>query len=369
MIIIFRADASLQIGTGHIMRCLTLADVLKAAGAICKFICREHAGNLISQIRLRGFEVFVLPADGKVLVTDASTDAEQSSYAAWLGVNWATDADQSKVGVGETAVDWLIVDHYALDARWEQALRPLCKKVMVIDDLADRPHDCDLLLDQNLGRNEEDYRLLVPATCIVLAGPKYSLLRPEFASLRDESLRRRATPQLKHLLISMGGIDQFNVTGQVLDALKDCELLADVCITVVLGTHAPWLEHVRLLAKQMSQPTEVKVDVSDMAKIMVNSDFAIGAAGSTSWERCCLGVPSLICIQAANQQQIANALVLSGAAMAFSASANRQNILEFIKEVLSEKCSLRKMSTSAATLTDGNGVGRVTEKLKAVGSI
>ena len=369
MNIIFRADASLQIGTGHIMRCLTLADALKAAGAICKFICREHPGNLISQIRLRGFDVFVLPAGGEVIGTDALADAEQSNYAAWLAVNWATDAEQSKVGAGETAVDWMIVDHYALDARWEQALRPQCQKVMVIDDLADRSHDCDLLLDQNLGRHTEDYRLLVPATCTVLAGPEYSLLRPEFAALRDESLRRRVTPQLKHLLISMGGVDQFNATGQVLDALKDCELLADARITVVLGTHAPWLEHVHLLAKQMSQPTEVKVDVSDMAKLMVNSDFAIGAAGSTSWERCCLGLPSLICIQAANQQQIANALVLSGAAMAFSASANRQNILELINEVLSEKCNLRKMSTVAATLTDGNGVGRVIEKLKAVISI
>jgi UDP-2,4-diacetamido-2,4,6-trideoxy-beta-L-altropyranose hydrolase len=366
MNIVFRTDASMQIGTGHVMRCLTLADALKAKGAICKFICRDHPGNLISRIRLHGFEVFVLSSVGEILVADVFTSANKSSYSAWLGVNWYTDAYQSKVGAGETAVDWVIIDHYALDARWEQALRPLCRKIMVIDDLADRLHDCDILLDQNLGRHEEDYQHLVPATCANLLGPEYSLLRPEFAALRNFSLLRRLNPQVNHMLITMGGVDQLNVTGQVLEALKDCELLAHVCITVVLGTHAPWLDQVRLIAKHMPQPTEVLVDVSNMAQLMVYSDFAIGAAGSTSWERCCLGLPSLICIQAANQQQISDALVLSGAAKTFDFSANRQGILEKIIDVVSNRCNLRKMSTSAEVLTDGNGVERVIAKMKAI---
>jgi UDP-2,4-diacetamido-2,4,6-trideoxy-beta-L-altropyranose hydrolase len=161
MKIAFRTDASLKIGTGHVMRCLTLANALQATGAQCHFICCEHPGNLIAQIRQRGFAVSVLLAATKAHITDEQAVEQHSNYAAWLGAGWATDAAQTKVGFGATAVDWLIVDHYALDARWEQALRPLYRKLMVIDDLADWPHDCDLLLDQNLGRDAGDYSKLL----------------------------------------------------------------------------------------------------------------------------------------------------------------------------------------------------------------
>lgn len=365
MNIAIRTDASLKIGTGHVMRCLTLADALQAAGAQCHFICREHPGNLIEQIRQRGFPVSVLPAATKALITNDLAIEAQSNYAAWLGADWGTDATQTKIGIGETAVDWLIVDHYALDARWEQALRPLCRKLMVIDDLANRPHDCDLLLDQNLGRGVGDYSQFVPEGCTVLAGPHYALLRPEFAALRDETLRRRATPQLKHLLITMGGVDQTDATGKVLEALQVCPVPAYLRITVVMGPHAPWLERVQLLAKLMPQPTEVKVNVNNMAQLMADSDLAIGAAGSTSWERCCLGLPSIIGVQAANQQLIANALELSGAAKAFSINEGVKPIRELIAKVFSDNRSLQKMSASASAIADGNGVGRVAAQLKA----
>lgn len=363
MNIAIRTDASLQIGTGHVMRCLALADTLQAADAQCHFICREHRGNLIEQIRQRGFPVSVLPTATEALITNEPAVEAQSNYASWLGADWATDAAQTKASIGATVVDWLIVDHYAIDARWEQTLRPLCRKLMVIDDLANRPYDCDLLLDQNLGRGVGDYSQLVPEGCIVLAGPCYALLRPEFAALRDESLRRHATPQLKHLLITMGGVDQNDATGKVLEALQDCPLPADLRITVVMGPHAPWLERVQLFAKLMPQPTEVKVNVSNIAQLMADSDLAIGAAGSTSWERCCLGLPSIIGVQAANQQLIANALELSGAAKAFSLNEGVKPIRELIAEVVSDNRSLQNMSISAAAITDGNGVSRVAAQL------
>lgn len=348
------------------MRCLTLAHSLQADGAQCHFICREHPGNLIAQIRQHGFTVSVLPATTESLITDDVAVAAQSNYAAWLGVDWTTDAAQTKAGIGVTAVDWLIVDHYALDARWEQAMRPLCHKLIVIDDLADRPHNCDLLLDQNLGRNVSDYDQLVPVPCTVLAGPQYALLRPEFAALRDESLRRRATPQLKHLLITMGGVDQADVTSKVLEVLRDCPLPADLRITVVMGSNAPWLERVQLLTKLMPQPTAVIVNVNRMAQLMADSDLAIGAAGSTSWERCCLGLPSIIGVQAANQQLIANALELSGAAKAFSINKGVKPLRELIAKVVGDNHRLQNMTTSAAAITDGKGVGRVAAQLKAM---
>lgn len=363
MNIAFRTDASMQIGTGHVMRCLTLADAMQAAGTQCHFICREHPGNLIAQIRQRGFTVSVLPAATQENITDEQAVETHSNYAAWLGAEWATDAAQTKVGVGTTAVDWLIVDHYALDARWEQTLRPLCRKLMVIDDLADRPHDCDLLLDQNLGRKVGDYSQLVPKGCTVLAGPHYALLRPEFAALRDESLRRRAIPQLKHLLISMGGVDQADATGTVLEALQDCLLPADLRITVVMGPHAPWLERVQLLAKLMPQPTEVKVNVNNMAQLMVDSDLAIGAAGSTSWERCCLGLPTVVVVLADNQRNAATALEQSGSVKLLDSVVAIPHDLRLISSLLVTTDALSQLSQKSCLVTDGKGTTRVKDAL------
>ena len=363
MNIAFRTDASLQIGTGHVMRCLTLASALQATGVQCHFICREHPGNLIAQIRQRGFTANVLPAATEALITEDIVIAAQSSYAAWLGVDWATDAAQTKVGVGAAVVDWLIVDHYALDARWEQILRPLCRKLMVIDDLADRPHDCDLLLDQNLGSAVGDYSQLVTEGCTVLAGPYYALLRPEFAALRDDSLRRRATPQLKHLLITMGGVDQADATGKVLKALQDCPLPADMRITVVMGSHAPWLERVQLIAKQMLQPTEIKVNVNNMAQLMANSDFAIGAAGSTTWELFCLGLPTLLVVMTANQTKSAEDIAVAKAAIIIDGAEITSRLSEIVNHLAASNETLRRLTDVSQTITDGGGSDRVVEKI------
>lgn len=366
MNIAFRADASLQIGNGHIMRCLTLADALRTAGVLCHFICREHPGNLIAQIRQRGFSVSTLPIDKNELFAPELEIEAQQNHSAWLGADWTIDAEQTIAAIGEMAIDWLIVDHYALDVGWEKTLRSLCTKLMVIDDLADRPHDCDLLLDQNLGRDAEHYRQLVPNNCTVLAGPHYALLRPEFANMRAESLRNRAPPQIKHLLITMGGVDYIDATGKVLEALQDCPLAEDLRITVVMGSHAPWLARVQLLAKQMPQPTEVKINVNNMAQLMADSDLAIGAAGSTSWERCCLGLPSIVAVQAANQQLIANALELSGAAKTFNINVGVKAIRSLIASVLINRNILQQMTKSASTITDGKGVERVIIELNTM---
>jgi UDP-2,4-diacetamido-2,4,6-trideoxy-beta-L-altropyranose hydrolase len=361
--IAFRTDASLQIGTGHVMRCLTLADALRADGAQCHFICREHPGNLIAQILQRGFTVSVLPMATETSITNKVSVETQSNYAAWLGVDWATDAAQAKVGVGTKAVDWLIVDHYAIDVCWEQALRPLCRKLMVIDDLADRPHDCDLLLDQNLGRDVGDYSQLVPKSCTVLVGPHYALLRPEFAGQRDESLRRRATPQFKHLLITMGGVDQADATGKVLEALQDCQLPADLSIIVAMGQHAPWLERIQLLAKQMQQPTEVKINVNNMAQLMTDSDLAIGAAGSTSWERCCLGLPTLIVVLAENQRNGAAALEQTGSVKSLDSVDAIPHALRSMLSLFVTTDALSQLSQKSCLVTDGQGTSRVRKAL------
>ena len=163
MLVIFRTDASLQIGTGHVMRCLTLADELVKKGANCRFICREHEGHLLAMIQERGYTATALPSDSGMM--KSGSEAGTPLYQSWLGADWLTDLEQTKNAIGSKTIDWLIVDHYSLDARWEGAMRSACVSLMVIDDLADRKHDCDLLLDQNFGRIPADYEHLVPSHC------------------------------------------------------------------------------------------------------------------------------------------------------------------------------------------------------------
>jgi UDP-2,4-diacetamido-2,4,6-trideoxy-beta-L-altropyranose hydrolase len=365
----FRVDASLQMGTGHVMRCLTLADALALQGGECQFICREHPGNLIEHIRSKGFQVHALPlrdsAGANLIAVNVPTAEPQLAHAAWLGSTQEKDAAECTAILSELIPDWLIVDHYALDARWETALKSHYRKLMVIDDLADRPHQCDLLLDQTFGRNAKDYAPWLPDACTLLCGSQYSLLRPEFADLRAYSLERRKKPQLEHLLITMGGVDKDNATGQVLEALKSTELPANCRITVVMGTTAPWLAEVRQLAEQMPWSTTVKVGVSNMAQLMAESDLAIGAAGATSWERCCLGLPTLMLVLADNQRTVAHSLEHASAVYLLQGP---QEILDrlphLLNRLVSSPAQRASMSQAASHIADGHGVATVIHHLE-----
>ncbi len=358
MNIAFRTDASFQIGTGHVMRCLTLAGALREHGAQCTFISRPHAGHLLDFIQQRGHKAKTL-----ALADDAFNAFAYPSHAQWLGTDWSSDAAQTQQALGEQVVDWLVVDHYSLDRRWEQTLRPHTRRIMAIDDLADRPHDCDLLLDQNLGRQTKDYGGLLSRHTQTLIGPAYALLRPEFAQWREHSLQRRAQPMLKNLLITMGGVDHVNATGQVLDALSCCELSTDLLITVVMGPTAPWLAQVQAQAAAMPRPTQVLAGVSNMAQLMAESDLCIGAAGGSAWERCAMGLPTLVLILAANQHSGAMALQSHDAAWV---AVDAQQLTAQISALLdknTQTAALQKMSQAAANLVNGNGASQVVELL------
>ena len=358
MLIAFRSDASLQIGTGHVMRCLTLADALRERGAKSTFICRPHDGHLLDLIQQRGHTATALaPVD---VTFNAPADP---SHAKWLGTDWASDAAQTQHALGDQVVDWLVVDHYALDRRWEQAMRPHGRRIMAIDDLADRPHDCDLLLDQNLARQTNDYGELLSRHTQTLIGPLYALLRPEFAQWRERSLQRRAQPQLKNLLITMGGVDQANATGQVLDALSNCKLPTDLDITVVMGSGAPWLSKVHEQAAFMPRKTQVLVGVNNMAQLMAESDLCIGAAGGSAWERCVLGLPSIVLIISSNQYRGAMALQNHEAAWVADDSRHLVAHLTVLFSMEKQKDSLRKMSQAGASLASGKGAAQLVELL------
>lgn len=369
MKIVFRADASLQIGTGHIMRCLTLADALREQGAECYFICRAHPGNLIEHIRSKGHKVHALPVEANLLATNKLPTGSQLTHSHWLGAAQEHDAVDCIALMGDLHPDWLIVDHYALDVRWETALQPYYRKLMVIDDLADRAHACDLLLDQTFGRNPDDYKSWIPIGCTLLCGSNYALLRPEFAALRQYSLDRRKNPQLENLLIAMGGVDKDNATCQVLEALRHCALPMSCRITVIMGASAPWLSEVRQLSAQLPWATEVRVNVSDMAQLMANSDLAIGAAGSTSWERCCLGLPTVMAVLADNQKTAAALLEHAQAVLMVSIGANLTTELQrAMEKIIREKDFLKNTGEHASHISDGTGsqsVASIIEELSA----
>jgi UDP-2,4-diacetamido-2,4,6-trideoxy-beta-L-altropyranose hydrolase len=358
-LVAFRADASLQIGTGHVMRCLTLADSLKAQGVETHFICREHPGHLIDLIRDKGHLVHSLPFSSAVRVI---YEFGALAHADWLGTSQAVDAELCAQILRPLHPDWLIVDHYALDECWEKLLSPFCKKLMVIDDLADRKHICNLLLDQNFGRSTDDYLSLIPSESHLLCGSQYALLRPEFATLRAHSLMRRSSAMVKNIIISMGGVDGDNATQSVLTALQSCPMPSDVQITVVMGKTAPWLHEVKEMAKEMPWPTEVKVNVNNMAELMSEADISIGGAGSTSWERCCLGLPSILIVLAANQKDSCNRLELAGACkMIESITTITIDLRILIGQILCNKDSLLAMQRCAAEITDGKGTQLISD--------
>ena len=364
MRIVFRADASLHIGSGHVMRCLTLAEALKEQGCECHFVSREHPGHLLEVIRQRGFTVSALPISAADWQPGFAGGDDLPAHSAWLGCDWQTDAQQTGEIISAIMPDWLVVDHYGLDQRWEIALRPHYRRLLVIDDLADRAHCCDLLLDQNLGREVKHYAGLVPEHCSVLAGPKYALLRPEYAALREYSLLRRRQPALRQLLITMGGVDQPNATGQVLEALKACLLPAACRISVVMGLTAPWLQQVKEQAAEMPWSTEVLVNINDMAQRMADSDLAIGAAGGTAWERCCLGLPTLMVVLADNQWSGAKALQAVNGVCLIGEVGDIPAQLPPIMTALAEGEILGRMSRTTSRIGDGQGVMRLTHQLK-----
>jgi UDP-2,4-diacetamido-2,4,6-trideoxy-beta-L-altropyranose hydrolase len=351
MQVVFRVDASHEVGAGHVMRCLTLADALRANGAICRFVCREHPGNLIALVQARGYEVVTLPAAAIMLGDDAQP------YASWLGSTWQDDAAQTLVAMRDCAnLQWLVVDHYALDERWENVVGGACQRLLVIDDLANRRHNADIVLDQTFGRQPEDYRGLTHQRCELRCGVANVLLRPEFDEWRAGSLARRTSATLKRILISLGGVDKDNISRQILLALDQCELSTDVEVCVILGESSPWVADMRQLLGTLKYKIELRVAVNNMAELLAGCDLAIGAAGSSAWERCCLGVPTIMMVLADNQQEIAARLSSTGAAQLLMPGPDlEEGLVDAIQSIMADPTGLKRMSARAAELVPCSG--------------
>jgi UDP-2,4-diacetamido-2,4,6-trideoxy-beta-L-altropyranose hydrolase len=350
-----RADASVRIGSGHVMRCLTLAEALRAKGVEVRFVCRDHPGHLADRLKAAGLPVAWLPAPPAPVGPIADGD-----YVAWLGVPVETDAAETVAALDGWRPDWLVVDHYALGADWEGALRPHGGAILAVDDLANRPHDCDLLLDQNLlPEGEARYRDLVPATTRVLSGPRFALMRPEYAAMR-----RRMAPRDGHVarvLVYYGASDPTGETVRALRVLSQATF-RHLGVDVVLGANAPDRAAVEALAN--ARPgTVLHHPRPHLADLMARADLALGGGGATSWERCCLGLPTLITVQADNQRDQSVAQADAGAARVIgrAGSVSDADISAALEARLSAPDAVARAAMAAARLTDGDGVSRVLE--------
>lgn len=351
MKVAFRTDASSVIGTGHFMRCFTLAVELKRCKAQIIFICRNLPDYLSKMLTLNGIELELLFSPQNEMQVD------ELAHASWLGVSQVEDAADSIEMLSKGEWDWLVIDHYALDYRWESLIRQRVKKIIVIDDIADRQHDCDVLLDQNFYTNmEERYKDLVPVHCQLLLGPRYALLRSEFREERNHVKPRKGS--VKRILVFFGGIDNENFTGKAIDALLEIDLVG-LYVDVVIGSQHPYKEKIETSC--LKHGFCLHVQTNKMAELMANSDLAIGAGGSASWERCCVGLPAVLIAIADNQIDIAMGLDSYGACVfvGTSKTINISILRNAIVNIMNGQDQLNTLSKKSLLLVDGMGIDRV----------
>ena len=327
MNILIRVDSSIDIGSGHLMRCLSLAKKLKDNNHIVTFVCKKLPGSMVSYIDSLGYVFKEIECPHTNQIEDA---------------NKTIDKIKELSGV----LDWVIVDNYSLDSTWQGLLSDYSKKIMVIDDLADRNHNCDLLLDQNFYINSaERYKNLVPKNCITLLGPSHILLRDEFHNF--SKLNRIRDGNISNILIFFGAGDPLNLTMIALRALMFLSL-AKITINVVLGEINPHRNEVKEFCNK-SKNVKLHYQVSNMAQLINCADLSIGAGGSSMWERCYLGLPTLTVIFANNQKQTTLDTAKAGAIyyLGLSSELEEKDYIEAINFMLSNPLVVKRISDIA----------------------
>jgi len=359
--IVFRADASTVIGSGHIMRSLTLAHQLASDGAKVTFLTRQHTGNLIDLISSFGYQVFSLSSPKSVI--------KQHNTNSWLGYSQQEDANECISKIQKIAqVDYLIIDHYAIDKNWHQQLRPYCRKLMVIDDLANRKYDCDILLDQTLNRQRQDYLTYVPEQCQLLLGKDFMLLRNEFSLARAEAEQKHKTDNEKtpaNILVSMGSGDPDNLTLLTIQALiKLKRNISELSATIIISSKAKFVNDIKTEIGLHSWLFLV-IDCQNIARLMLNASIAIGASGSTAWERCCLGLPCITLVSAENQLTIAENLATEQAIinLGWHKNITPDMLANAINDLLKDKNKYNFMVQQCLSCCDGLGVEKVVNEV------
>lgn len=351
MNIVFRVDATPSIGGGHVGRCLTLASKLRDMGHYCLFVMREHSDYLGRQVKYAGFPMVMLPyTDGHIV--------ESNSYESWVGAPWEDDANQTYQVIVDyfiNNINWIIVDHYGLDARWERLFIDRNIRVGVIDDLVNRPHCSEFVLDQTCGRTSLEYQSLVDDNTKLFVGEEYCLLREEFFLARNEAIKKRKSfDKIRRILVNFGSTDPCGHTLNTLKGLSGITFSQSVEVLVLIGSSCPFLQDIKQKIKDLPYRVTMHIDSNQVANLITNSDIGIGAAGATTWERCFLGLPTLLVKTAENQADVINRVVSSGAALGYFHSLEDPVKLNSALNELEKDYS--KISDLALNMTIGDGV-------------
>lgn len=337
------------------MRCLTLAEEILARGAKVRFLSRELPDHLQALLAEKDIEYVGLSGSD---FDHANADLAHSD---WLGASQQTDAEQTKAALSGTRWDCLVVDHYALDHRWESILRDAADKLMVIDDLADRKHNCDLLLDQNLYDDmHRRYDNLLPSHCERLIGPRYALLRHEFRESRG--LVASVDERVKKILIYFGGMDAENHTTKAILAVAEAGL-GQVEVDVVVGATHPELAPIEVLCEIHGFTCHIQT--KRIASLMACADISIGAGGTALWERCAMGLPTIVVCTADNQrEQVAFAGLRTLVYLPqFTEETWLSDIAIHLRALANNVVLRRTLSLNGMLAVDGQGTRRVVDKL------
>lgn len=344
-------------GSGHVMRCLTLAAELKKNGSDITFISRAHEGNLNALISDKGIKVVEL------FTTDSYTasggNVHIGDYTEWLGVTQEQDACESINALGKIIPDWLIIDHYALDESWEKALRPYIKKIFVIDDLANRKHDCDFLLDQNyVIKNDDRYANMVSQDCILFLGPQYALLQKDY-----NLSKKRIRTKVKRLLIFFGGYDNHSLSLKTLKCILKMKL-SNISVDIVISLKDKSLNDMKKISKDHSN-IFFHHGLTSLANLIYKSDLAVGTGGISLWERCLLGLPAIVTTVSENQIESSKSLSEVGAInlLGHVDDFSNENFTSALKKLIENEKELSLMSKNALKLMKDWSYNSVTKKI------
>lgn len=331
----FRVDGNAKLGIGHIMRCLTLAEKIYNVGFKILFICASLEYSLQRKIKDKGFRLFIIGSD---------TD---------------TEVQQCIDVISNYLIKFLVVDHYQLDQHWERQIKNFVDEMVVIDDLADRPHDCHFLIDSAYGKTKKEYENLVNEKCQLLLSCDYTILRPDFIASRALAFtKRRETQKINNILINFGGTDILDLSNVSIEYLKRNGFMGD--INILISSSYSKLDDLKYACSKFNDVT-LHIDSTQVADLMLKADLAIGSLGTSTWERCCLGLPCISVVVAENQSYIANQLAKIGAIELTAIPTMEKTIASFIHA--SEMTHWNKLSEKSFTLCDGHGAERIISKL------
>ena len=343
-----RVDAGKEIGDGHFMRCLTLVKSFKKEIHKIYFISNQLSNHQTKILKKYNFKFFKINGYTKIHNKKIKKKLIDEDIRNSIKI----------IRNYKNHQNWLLIDHYGIDHTWEKSFRRDVDKIIVIDDLADRKHDCDILIDQNyfIG-NKNRYKSLVPSFCNQLIGSKYSIIRTEFSKSRNKLKQKN---KMERIMVSFGGSDPNNETKKVLLALNSLKM--NLNVDVIVGKNNPNKKEIKKICLKNSN-FHYYEQIKDMAKFMKKADFSIGGGGSMIWERCYMGLPSIVTILDDNQREITKEMDRLGCLVSIG-DYKKVSIKDYQSEIIKMNIEkIKRMSKQCMTIVDGNGIKRICSEI------